>query len=112
MTGYRLSKLRTERRIALDLVVESTGIPRETMLLYENDGVEPSGEDLELLATFYGVSVERLLGTDVDISGFHFSGGKPEPEALEDVRDSIRDIILNKYAGVSPFGRTCGVTKR
>ncbi|GAA4828200.1 hypothetical protein GCM10023310_01170 [Paenibacillus vulneris] len=98
MVGYRLSKLRTERKkVTVDKVVSATGIPRETILSYENEGVEPTRAHLELFAAYYEVTIERLLGTDVVVSNYHICGGRTATaEELEDMRDALREIIQTK----------------
>ncbi|SDI48611.1 helix-turn-helix transcriptional regulator [Paenibacillus naphthalenovorans] len=99
MIGYRISKLRTERRITTQNMADSIGIERSLLLDYENENVDPPDEHLQLIAGFLGVTTERLKGTDIDLSQCNFHVyGKQEltEEDLEDVRDAIREIRIKK----------------
>ena len=44
-------------------VEKETGIKQSTLTKYENGKLEPDLEKLGILADFYGVSVDWLLGT-------------------------------------------------
>ena len=49
----------TQRNVAIE-----TGIPPSTIAKYETGKLEPDLEKLGILADFYGVSVDWLLGTN------------------------------------------------
>ena len=44
-------------------VAEETGIPNSTLANYETGRTEPNIENLGILADFYGVSIDWLVGT-------------------------------------------------
>lgn len=44
-------------------VAKETGIPRSTITKYETGALQPDLEKLGILADFYGVSIDWLLGT-------------------------------------------------
>lgn len=67
-------------------VAEETGIPRSTITKYETGKLEPTIERLGILADFYGVDLNWLVGT---------SGQNPLLRPNKD-----RDIITDKMAGV------------
>ncbi|MCD9025732.1 helix-turn-helix domain-containing protein [Cohnella silvisoli] len=104
MIGYRISKLRTENRLSLDKMVTATGIERSILISFELDESKPSDGQLASIANFLNVSLERLLGTDVDLSSchFHFYGKSTlTDEDYELARDIIRMTREKKRAAIS-----------
>ena len=67
----RLISLREKRNVTQAVVAESTGISRTSIVAYEKGTSIPDLEKLYLLAEYYGVSCDYLLGrnegTELDI---------------------------------------------
>lgn len=59
----KLKKAREKTGFTQREVANETGIPQNTIAKYETQSLEPSIETLGILADFYGVSVDWLLGT-------------------------------------------------
>lgn len=67
ITSKRLLELRTERKLSLSDVVsdlEKAGynLNKSTISRYENDQHEPTIQNLVILARYYAVSIDYLLG--------------------------------------------------
>ena len=56
-------KARNDTGFTQKEVEKETGIKQSTLTKYENGRLEPDLEKLGILADFYGVSVDWLLGT-------------------------------------------------
>lgn len=65
--AQKIKKARTNTGFTQNEVAIETKIPRSTIAKYETGTLQPDLEKLGILADFYGVSVDWLLGT---------SGGK------------------------------------
>lgn len=59
----KLKKAREQSGFTQREVARETGIPQSTIAKYETQALEPSIETLGILADFYGVSVDWLIGT-------------------------------------------------
>ena len=59
----RLRKARNDTGFTQREVAEETGIPNSTVANYETGRTEPNIENLGILADFYGVSIDWLVGT-------------------------------------------------
>ena len=59
----KIKKARNETGFSQKEVSQETGIPRSTIAKYETGFLEHDLEKLGILADFYGVSVDWLLGT-------------------------------------------------
>ena len=60
--GKRLLELRSTRNLSRRVVAASTGMTERTYQRYENAERDPSAPMLLVLADFYGVSADYLLG--------------------------------------------------
>lgn len=60
--GTRLRSLRKEKELTLEQVANSVGTTKVSIGRYEKDEREPKSEMLNLLADFFDVSVDYLLG--------------------------------------------------
>lgn len=58
----RLQKLREKRRISRRVLSELCGLHHDAIRRFERGEAEPSVENLILLADFFGVSVDFLVG--------------------------------------------------
>jgi len=91
-----MSKLRTSQRVTVRHVTEGTGIERSVYLDYEDGKINPSDEHLKLISNFFGVSVERLLGDDIERGSIRICHcGKTEhtPEEMDDIYDAVRSVL-------------------
>ena len=61
--NQKMRKARAETGLTQREVSEETGIPQSTIAYIETGTREPDIEKLGILADFYGVSVDWLLGT-------------------------------------------------
>ena len=59
----RIKKARAETGFTQREVAKETGIPQPTIARFESGNRIPDVEKLGILADFYGVSVDWLLGT-------------------------------------------------
>lgn len=59
----RIRKARNETGMSQREIAERTNIPPSTIAKYETGRLEPDLEKLGILADFYGVSVDWLIGT-------------------------------------------------
>lgn len=59
----KLKKAREKTGFTQREVSKETGIPQSTIAKYETQALEPSIETLGILADFYGVSIDWLIGT-------------------------------------------------
>lgn len=62
--GTRLRALREEKGLTLEQVANSVGTTKVSIGRYEKDEREPKSEMLNLLADFFDVSVDYLLGRE------------------------------------------------
>lgn len=64
--GARLKKLREQNGFTLEYVASKVGTTKVSISRYEKNEREPKGEMLNLLANFFNVTVDYLLGrTDI-----------------------------------------------
>ena len=59
----KIKKAREETGFTQREVAKEVNLPQSTIAKYETGNLEPSLETLGILADFYGVSVDWLLGT-------------------------------------------------
>lgn len=64
--GSRLKQLREETGFTLEYVANKLGTTKVSIGRYERDEREPKSDMLNLLASFYNVSVDYLLGRTDD----------------------------------------------
>lgn len=65
MTGSsipNLKRLRTERFLTQGQLGEAIGISRRTLIRWESGQGEPGPQQLRVLASFFGVSIDQLVG--------------------------------------------------
>lgn len=56
-----LRAIRKEKRISINECVQRTGIPKQTILRYENGGTTIGMEHLLILSDFYGVLLDDFF---------------------------------------------------
>lgn len=62
----RLKSLRKDKKITQKELAESLGMNRATYAMYESGNNQPKEETLKIIADFYGVSIDFLLGNELD----------------------------------------------
>lgn len=62
--GYRLKKLRKNKRMTQEGAATRLGVSKTTISGYENNVKNPSLETLTKLASLYGVSTDYILGLE------------------------------------------------
>lgn len=60
----RLKELRNEKGISQSELSRQTGIPRTTITFWENDLRVPSAEAVVIIAKYFGVTSDYLLGLE------------------------------------------------
>lgn len=65
---HRLKELRIKNQIEQKELAKAIGFSQQTISLYENYHREPNIETLKLLANYFNVSIDYLLGeTEIDM---------------------------------------------
>lgn len=64
MIGNRLKELRTAKALTIQQLCEQIGINHNTYAKYERNERDVSTETLSMLADFYGVTTDYLLGRE------------------------------------------------
>lgn len=80
--GPALRELRMRRRLSLAAVAGRVGISLSALAMYERGERVPPLPRLQLLADFYGVSLEHLLGSRTGASNASAAGIVPRLEYL------------------------------
>jgi transcriptional regulator with XRE-family HTH domain len=98
MLGQRLKKLRQAKNHTQQQIADLLKINRVTYTQYELDKREPDNAILSLLADFFGVSTDYLLGRTDDAQAHKITtmaahrADDPTSELPEDARKSIEDF--------------------
>ena len=66
MFGEDIKQIRIERGITQAQVSKATGIPQNTISWIESDKGIPNIYQCKLLADFYGISIDELIGRETD----------------------------------------------
>lgn len=87
----RLYELRKEKNVLQQTVADAVGISRQAYGLYETGKREPDLETLSKIADYFGVTVDYLLGRDVD----------PEREEKPQIHipDKYKDVLVAFHGG-------------
>ncbi len=65
MFGEEIKQIRIERGITQAEVSKATGIPQNTISWIESDKGIPNIYQCKLLADYYGISIDELIGREV-----------------------------------------------
>lgn len=60
----RLKELRIEKGLSLKALEQATGISNATLCRWENGTTDITGENLVIIAKYFGVSTDYLLGLE------------------------------------------------
>lgn len=66
MFGEEIKQSRIERNITQAQVSKATGIPQNTISWIESDKGIPNIYQCKLLAEYYGISIDELIGRDTN----------------------------------------------
>lgn len=84
-TSNRIKELRANLGKTIQEIAEKTGIKKSTIGSYETRGINPNAEKAQILADYFNVSVDYLLGnTDM-------------PVRYNGVQDADLDWIIKTY---------------
>jgi len=94
MVGARLRELRKNRGLTLEELAETFGLKKNTVSQYENNVNEPSDKTKIMIAKYFNVSVDYLIGF-TDLRSTYDSNNFVElPEGLSaDEVDLVKDFI-------------------
>ena len=85
----QLQELRRKADITQDKAAEIFGVSRSTYQKYERDAIQPSYKVLKLMADYFGVTTDYLLGKDEE-------DVQPPDDIMQCVSERDRDTIM-KY---------------
>lgn len=91
----RIKSLREDRDLRQIDVAQRTGIDQRTLSNYETGKTKPDSDAIVILADFFGVSCDYLLGvTDTD-----FNTPVEIIKELKDIQSRLNNIckVLNKF---------------
>lgn len=100
-----LRELRTEKKKTQGEMSEILGLKRNAYQCYESGVSEPTCKSLRILADFYGVSTDYILGRTSIREMNTQDKWLPTPEEVEAVEQKIIDI----YTQLSPKLRRAGI---
>ncbi|MCI8573788.1 MAG: helix-turn-helix transcriptional regulator [Oscillibacter sp.] len=66
MLGKRMRALRKMRKIGLEEFANAIGVSKQSLSNWENGNIIPSVEKLVLIADFFQVTTDFLLGRNID----------------------------------------------
>ncbi len=95
----RLKELRKNKALTQKQVAQAIGVSAQSYGYYENWINKPDPETLSLLADFFEVSVDYLIGRSDDFGNIVISSGAPA-ELSEQEKD-----LLNNFNKLSIFER-------
>ena len=90
----RLKKLRQERGLSQEKIANHLGITRQAYSNYENGRREPDFTTVNILADFYDVSVDYLIGHD-----------DRRIQSCEPKDRQEKNLLYEKLESLSPEGR-------
>lgn len=103
--GSRMKKLRAEKGLTLDELVEELHISKPSLSRYENNKAYPKADDLAKIADYYNVTTDYLLGrTDERF------GQIARPSELEKDLQKLLQKHDIKYIEVVDFAKSKKVT--
>ena len=73
-----LKSLRTSHSLTQDALAKKLKISRSTIGMYESGAREPDFETLELIADFFNVDIDYLLGRTLKTTYIPFNENRPE----------------------------------
>lgn len=92
-----LKKLREERGISQQKLSKDIGVSRSTIAMWETGKSQPDNDCLKMLASYFEVSVDYLLGIAI------------EPEEITHARLLVRDLYRKQNISVQTIEESLGV---
>ena len=65
MFGEEIKQVRIEHGVTQTQISEATGIPQNTISWIENNKGIPNIYQCKLLADYYGITIDELIGRDI-----------------------------------------------
>ena len=87
----RIRDLREDRDMRQSDLAEATGIDQRTISNYETGKTAPDAESLIILADFFDVTIDYLVGR----SNYNFSSEKKKTKLIDQVQKMLEE--LKKY---------------
>lgn len=88
--GNKIRQLRKEKKLSQEDLAQATGLTKSAISMYELDQRKPKYETLEVLADFFNVDMNYLMGRSV---------------YTELVLDDTERILINQYRALSSEGK-------
>lgn len=88
----RLKQLRKEKSITIEKLAEDLGSAKSTISRYENGLREPKKDFLEMLSTYFDVSIDYLLGRTNE-RNLHTEKEKTSSDGIDLDKKDIEEII-------------------
>lgn len=102
----RLKQLRKEKNISQEELAKATKISRSAISNYEAGTREPNHETLEILADFYNVDIDFLLGRKDWITNIKDWNPKEQEITIEIKLSEEDSIILEAFHNADDVDRT------
>ncbi|MBP6695832.1 MAG: helix-turn-helix transcriptional regulator, partial [Saprospiraceae bacterium] len=94
--GHNIKFLRKRQKLTLVEMAKQTGISKSALSDYENNKSTPGLEILRIFSSFFSVSIDDILKTD--ITGLITkNGGKAEKNMHEESESSFENLDQEKY---------------
>ena len=96
----RLKELRNERHLSQQELADKLEMPRSTYGGYETEGKEPNIDTLCILANFFGVSTDYLMGNSdkrLNVDTVFFSDTQNFQSHYEDLPKELRPIVAKCF---------------
>ena len=101
--AYVLRSLRNEKGMTQQGLADLLGVSKSSINMYERGERQPNFETLELIADFFHVNLDFLLGRtekaaefiDPEASSLHFNSGEYSEEELKQIRQ-FAEFLKNK----------------
>lgn len=88
-----LKSLREERKISQQKLSKEIGVSRSTIAMWETGGSQPDNDNLIVLAKYFNVSTDYLLGNSDNPSNYKNELGNEEFALWGDIKDLTEDEI-------------------
>jgi transcriptional regulator with XRE-family HTH domain len=96
--GKKITELRNKKGLTQLRAAKMLKMPRSTYSNYELDKREPDFETAQKLASFFGVSVDELLGSSKKETSIEEARFKEEKERMVDLIFNIQDPVKKAQA--------------
>lgn len=83
--GFMINKMRTNNKLTMEDLANSVGVKKSTVSMWENGGIVPREDVLIKLSQLFQVSVDYLLGNDME-------GMYPENKKLKYIQRNLEKL--------------------